>query len=95
MTNLTKHTLEQTLSRIYETIKKATKEDYEEDNSYSDLLWQDDLEDYIENGQGMNIEHTLALDAVQYPELYPVMRQIIEGITSINNKYWDGPIDVD
>ncbi|MDR2951018.1 MAG: hypothetical protein LBV71_17670 [Prevotella sp.] len=95
MTNLTKHTLEQTLNRIYETIKKATQEDYEEDNWYSDLLWQDELEDYFENGKGMNIEDTLAIDAVQYPELYPVIRQIIEGITSINNKYWNGPIDVD
>ncbi len=71
MTNLTKHTLEQTLNRIYETIKKATQEDYEENNWYSDLLWQDELEDYFENGKGMNIEDTLAIDAVQYPELYP------------------------
>lgn len=43
----------------------------------------------------MNIEDRLAIDAVKYPELYPVLREIIKGITSINKAYWDGPIDVD
>ncbi|MDU1891440.1 MAG: hypothetical protein E6767_12195 [Dysgonomonas sp.] len=98
MTNITKEALEELLNAINENVKNATEDDYSDSEWYREILWRDELEDYFEDCDYeaiMNIEDRLAIDAVQYPDLYPVIREIIEGITKINNEYWSGPIDVD
>lgn len=98
MADITKDTLLQVLNDMCNTIKNATKEDYSCDNWYSGVLRREELQDYyksVDYNTILNREDRLAIDAVKYPELYPVVREIIKGITQINNKYSNGPIDVD
>ena len=98
MEALRKEVIIQILTNIRDNIKNATEEEYSDNDWYRELIWEDDLEDYFETinyKTVMNIEDRLAIDAVNYPESFPIIGEIVEGITKINNNYWNSPIDVD
>lgn len=98
MTDITKDTLQKILDGICAKITNAKSDDYSDSEWYREVLWDDEYESFyeeLESKKGMNTEDSLAIEAVQYPELHPFLREIIKGITKINNEYWNGPIDVD
>ncbi len=95
---LTQEWLSQKLNSILEGLNTATREDMDKHGWYRNLIVDDELKDAykaIDYTNVMNIEDALAIEAVKYPELFPVLREIVEKLSYINDTYWDGPIDVD
>lgn len=79
MVKLTKEWLEKKLKAISKGIDESEQDDY---NWYLDILWEDfENED---DSIGV-IEEYFAKQAVKYPELHPLMREIVEKLININS----------
>lgn len=91
-----KGTLKEMLTDIRDQVVNAMEDDYEEYDWYLDVIDQDEAPyDMIDDEAVMTVEDAFAVEAVQYPEFFPLIREIVEGITKINIARADGPLNID
>lgn len=94
-TDTDKETLGEMLTSIRDQVVGATEEDYEEYNWYLNVIDLDEaLEDLIDDEEIMTLEDAFAVQAVKYPEFFPLLREIVKGITEINIKHRE-PLNID